>query len=86
MVIRVVQPNSLRSIVDEDGSPSIQLNTWFKIITDKSLIIGTGAPDGVIEAGQGASYMDETGATGSISYIKRDADILGDKTLGWVLV
>ena len=86
MVTRVVQPNSDRPMIKEGGSPSVQMNTWLKIISDRSLIVGTGTPEGVIEAGQGAEYMDDSGATGAIKYIKRDADIAGDKTLGWVLI
>ena len=86
MVTRTVQPSSDRPMTKEDGSPSVQLNAWFKVITDSSLIIGTGSPEGVVEAEQGASYMDDAGTAGAISYIKRDADILGDKSNGWVLV
>jgi hypothetical protein len=72
-------------MVKEDGSPSAQLNTWLKVITDRALIVGTGSPEGIVEAGQGASYMDDAGVAGAITYIKRDADIGGDKTQGWVL-
>lgn len=86
MVTRVIQPSSGRSMSKGDGSPSTQMNSWLKSITDKALIIGTGSPELIVEANQGALYMDETGASGAIMYIKRDADIGGDKTLGWVLI
>ncbi len=86
MVTRVVQPSSSRSISKDDGSPSFQLNSWFKIITDRALIVGTGTPEAIVEASQGAVYMDDAGTTGNILYIKRDDDVLGDKTKGWVLV
>ena len=53
----------------------------------QSLIIDTGSPEGVIEAEQGARYMDDTGTTGNILYIKRDADDgAGDKSKGWILI
>ena len=86
MVIRLAQPNSNRPLLDDRGVASTQFNTWLKVITDGALIIGTGSPEGVVEANQGAKYMDEIGVAGAISYIKRNADILGDKTKGWILV
>jgi hypothetical protein len=30
--------------------------------------------------------MDDAGTAGAILYIKRDTDIAGDKTQGWILV
>lgn len=83
---RLVQPSSTRSLSKEDGSPSPQFNLWLKMITDKSMIIGTGSPESVVEATAGALYMDDSGTTGSILYIKKLADISGDKKQGWVLV
>ncbi len=85
--IRLAQPNSSRPLVNEDGSPSAQLNTWFGVITNQAIIIGDGSPEGVVEAIQTSSYMDRLGAAGEVLYIKRDADDgLGNKTIGWVLV
>ena len=86
MAIRVIQPNSDRSLIKESGAPSDQLNLWFKVISDRSTIIGTGSPEGIYEGTQGALYMDETGTSGNILYIKRNSDILGDITQGWILV
>ena len=53
------------------------------MITERSLIIGSGNPEGVVEAPQGGEYMDEDAAVGDCRYIKRLSDIGGDKTLGW---
>lgn len=90
MVIRVIQPSSDRPAIKDDGSTSVQLNSWLKVISDRSLIIGTGTPEGFIEANQGAMYMDDAGTTGNILYIKRDPDDGvapdPDKTKGWILV
>ena len=86
MAIRIVQPDSNRPLLNESGAPAQQFNSWLKDINDRALIIGTGSPENVIEANQGAQYMDDAGATGAILYIKRDADIAGDKTKGWILV
>lgn len=52
----------------------------------RGLLIGIGSPEGVVEAQQGAEYMDEIGAPGAIKYIKQSADIGGDRTLGWVAI
>lgn len=86
MVTRVTQPPTDRPIVDGNGSQSVQMRSWTKIITDQSLIIGTGIPEGNVEAVQGSSYMDDAGVAGMIKYIKRDDNVLGDKKKGWILV
>lgn len=86
MVTRTVQPSSDRPLLKESGSASTQFNSWLKTISDRSLIVGSGTPEGIVEGVQGADYMDDTGVVGAIKYIKRDADILGDKTKGWVLI
>lgn len=87
MADKLFQPNSSRPLLNEDLSPSPQFNTWLKVITDRSLIIGTGSPEGNVAALKGAEYMDENGTTGNIKYTKRDADDgLGDTTKGWILV
>jgi len=84
---RLAQPSSTRPLVNEDLSPSTQLNTWFKIITEQSTIIGEGSPEGVVPAIVTSEYMDLIGTAGNIKYIKRDADDgLGDTTKGWILV
>ncbi len=63
-----------------------EMRTWVHSINEQSVIIGTGNPEAVTEAHQGALYMNTAGTTGAILYIKRDADVLGDKTQGWILV
>lgn len=59
---------------------------WMQQVTERGLIIGTGSPEGVVEAQQGREYMDETGVAGSVKYIKQLADISGDRTMGWVAI
>lgn len=86
MVRRVAQPDPNKPLVEESRAQSEQMRVWTRLITNQALIIGTGSPEGVIEAEQGASYMDDAGTAGNIKYIKRDADIGGDKTQGWILV
>jgi hypothetical protein len=86
MVTRVTPPTATRPIVDDKGEQVQEFYTWCKVISDRSLIVGTGSPETAVEAPQGAEYMDDTGTASSIKYIKRDADIAGDATKGWILV
>ena len=87
METRVIQPPTDRPITEEDRTQSIQMRSWTQLITNQALIIGTGSPEGVIEAVQGSSYMDEGGALGNILYLKqKDADVSGDKSNEWKLI
>ena len=82
----ITQPNAATPITDEEGKMTPSFQRWVTMMTNIDLIIGTGSPEGVIEAAVGREYMDDAGTSGSIKYIKRDADIAGDRTLGWILV
>ncbi len=85
MVAFVTQPSPTRPLLREDGTASQEFNSWVQTITDRSLIISTGSPEGVISAIQGAEYMDDAGVAGSIRWVKRDNDDgLGDTTKGWI--
>ena len=81
----IVAPNPNQFILDEQGRMTQVFRTWTQGITRLDLIVGTGSPEGVVSAGQGRRYMDQTGAPGSVQYIKRDAAIGGDDTMGWSL-
>ena len=54
--------------------------------TQLQILTGTGSPEGVIEAKAATLYMNTAGTAGSILYIKRDDDISGDRSQGWILV
>ncbi len=75
-----------QAIVDENGIPVQVAKAFFFELSESSLVIGTGSPEGIVEAKQGRGYMDDAGTTGSILYIKKSADIGGDRRLGWILV
>jgi hypothetical protein len=81
----IVELSPVRPIVDQNGLMSNELLTWAKTISNRSLIISAGSPESVIDAPIGSEYMDSSGTAGSIKYIKRDSDIGGDKTQGWIL-
>lgn len=66
--------------------PTDSFRIFIKEVQERGLLIGTGSPEGVVEAQQGREYMDETGVTGSVKYIKQLADIGGDRTQGWVAI
>ena len=73
-------------IISSSGALSEQFRILLLQIYQSGLIIGTGSPEGVVEAEQGEEYMDETGLTGAVKYIKQLADIAGDRSQGWVAI
>lgn len=86
MADKITQLSTDRPIVDEFGSLTQQSRSYFRTLTVQALIIGTGSPEGVVEAEQGAQYMDDAGTASNIMYRKRDNDDgAGDKTIGWIL-
>ena len=80
----LVQPED--KIVEPDGTMNLRFRLWTEGVTKLDIIIGTGTPETFVQAEQGRLYMDETGTSGNILYIKRDADIGGDRSQGWILV
>jgi len=80
-------PEVTRQFVDDNGLLTQESRDWVQIINERSVMIGTGSPEGVVEATQGQEYMDDAGTASTIKYIKRDSDDgLGDKTKGWILI
>lgn len=59
---------------------------WSQNVSRLQILEGTGSPEGNTEAIVTQLYMDNIGTAGNILYIKRDADINGDKTQGWILI
>ncbi len=50
------------------------------------MLTGSGTPEASIAADVGQLYMDTSGTAGLILYVKRDSDVAGDATKGWILV
>ena len=73
-------------VVDEQGRATQELNLFSEEVAQLPIIIGAGSPEGVVQARQSRLYMDSTGSAGSILYVKKLADIGGDKSEGWILV
>ena len=87
MVDRIPTLTSTRPLVDDKGIATQDFRSWFNTIGNQSTIIGTGSPEGIIEAEITQEYMDLAGTAGSIKYIKRDVDNgAGDKRFGWILI
>ena len=83
---QLAQPSTDRPFIDEHGALSAQARAWIDAITNQATITGDGSPEGVVEAPITQEYMDRLGTAGNIKYIKRDADIAGDKSMGWILI
>jgi len=72
-------------VTDENRMTQV-FRTWADAVTQLDMLSGSGSPDGVVEALPRRMYMDTAGTAGAILYIKRDADVGGNRKLGWVLV
>jgi hypothetical protein len=73
-------------IVNDDGRMTDVFQRWVNDVTNNDLLVGTGSPEGVIEATVGREYLDDTGLAGAVKFIKQLPDIGGDRTMGWVAV
>lgn len=73
-------------IVTEERTMTSTFKNFVLEVHKQSLQIGTGSPEGVLEAAKGSEYMDDDGVTGSIKYIKKLEAIAGDRKKGWILV
>lgn len=84
--MKIIPPLPVAPIVDQDGLMNQEMRTWTENVSRLGIITGSGSPEGVESAATTTLYMDATGSTGSILYVKRDDNIGGDTTQGWVLV
>lgn len=75
--------NAQIPIVDLDGKPTQDVRIFSEQVATLPLIVGTGSPEGVVEARQGRQYLNQTGGAGTTLYVKQVDDIAGDRTTGW---
>ena len=74
-------------IVDENGNMLINFKTWTQLVSNLSMLDGTGSPEGIESAMRTRLYMDIAGSPGSRLYIKTvDADGSGNDKNGWEAV
>ena len=89
MAINNTELSFVRPIIDADGTLTLQSRSYFLALDDainlSIVATGSGSPEGVLEALVTKQYMDTAGTAGAITYIKKLADIAGDKTMGWIL-
>jgi len=81
-----ITPIDSNTPIVNGGVMSDVFQRWMNQVTRNDLLIGTGSPEGVIEAQIGREYMDDTGLAGAVKFIKQLPDIAGDRTKGWVAV
>ena len=90
MAVNIPKPEPRRPIVFADLTQEDLFRDFLSAMVDqvntRSLLFGTGSPEGVVEAVKGREYMDEAGTASSIKYIKKFDDVAGNKTNGWILV
>lgn len=82
----IIPPPELIPVVNEQRLITTELADFFTLVADLAIATGSGSPEGVLSARVEKQYMDTAAGTGSILYIKRDTDIAGDTTKGWILV
>ena len=73
-------------IVEDNGKPTQSFQVFLAEIARQSTLSGSGSPEGVVIGDRTQMYMDEDGTAGAILYVKKLADISGDRTQGWILV
>jgi hypothetical protein len=78
-----------RPITEANNTLTLQSRNYFTaledLIKEQIVLDGIGSPEGVVEAKATRRYMDATGISGSVMYIKQVDDIAGDASMGWVL-
>ena len=73
-------------IVQDDGTMAQSFRQFTQDASLSIPIVGTGSPEGVIEAAQYSLYLDSSGGASAIQYRKMQPQIGGDRTKGWILV
>ena len=84
--MKIVPLDSTIPIVNEKGEMYDRFRLFTLMVSQLGVDVGTGSPEGVVTAEVASLYMDDAGAAGSILYIKRDDNVAGDKSQGWVLI
>lgn len=77
--------NYNNKFVDESGYPSQEIRLQILKVQERTYILGEGSPEGQVDAPRGSTYKDLNGTTGSITYFKSQAEIMGDGSRGWIL-
>jgi hypothetical protein len=81
----IINPHRNDQLTDNERSTEIFFQ-WMQQVSNLSPLYGNGSPEGVVNAPLRGSYLNMTGATGSLLYFKVLPDIAGDTKKGWVAV
>jgi hypothetical protein len=84
MTVKVAAPDYQLQIVDSQLRQLREFNDWVNEVNLSIPLLGEGDPEGIVDAIQGQIFIDTTGASGSILYVKKLAAIGGDDTQGWI--
>ena len=75
-----------QSIVDDAGLPEQVFREWALRTANTMVIVGTGTPEGVLEAAQYTLYVDEAVPLTPVQYRKMLPEVGGDRSKGWAVV
>ena len=83
-----VQPrlNFSFPLVDAQGYASDAFREWATRVSRSVPIVGTGSPEGVVDAAQYSWYIDETTPSTPVVYVKMQTAIAGDPLQGWAVI
>lgn len=78
--------NIAQPIVEADGTASQPFSEWARMVSNNLPIIGTGSPEGVVEAPQYSLFIDEAVPLTPVTYRKMLPLLSGDRRNGWAIV
>jgi hypothetical protein len=78
--------NASQPITEEDGTMSQLFRQWTIQVSNNLPIVGTGSPEGVVEAPQYSLYIDETVPLVPVQYRKMLPSVTNDRSQGWAVV
>lgn len=83
MAIRL---NASQPIVLTDGTMDQLFRQWTLQVGNSLPLVGTGSPEGVVEAPQYSLYIDESAPLTPVQYRKMLPEVTGDRKKGWAVV
>ncbi len=75
--------NAGQPIIEGDGTMAQTFRTWSARVSNSLAIVGSGSPEGVVEAPQYSLYIDEFAPLSPVEYRKMLPDVGGDRKQGW---
>jgi|TARA_R110002095_G_scaffold136730_2_gene118378 hypothetical protein len=78
--------NASQPITNNNGEMEQTFRSWALEVSNNLPLVGTGSPEGVIEAAQYSLYIDKTTPLSPVQYRKMLSDIGGNRTKGWAVV